>query len=79
MKQLQKIIGIILFVTIGIIGILMTINAYIDIKYIIEPYGIECIDERAGLYISALSNLMWLIYFMTLALFICLWRKGSKR
>ncbi len=31
------------------------------------------------MYIDGLSTLMWITYFLSLVLFIILWRKGGKR
>lgn len=79
MKTWQKIVGMIIFTTIFIFGVLTWINAYVDIKYIIEPFGIDIIEERVNLYVDSLSSLMWLNYILALVMFIFLWRKGGKR
>lgn len=79
MKIWQKIIGLIIFIAIFIFGVLTWINAYVDIKYIIEPFGIDIIEDRVYLYIDSLSTLMWLNYILALVMFIVLWRKGGKR
>ena len=78
MKIWQKIIGLITFIAIFIFGVLTWINAYVDAKYIIEPYNIDIIEERYYMYIDGLSTLMWITYFLSLVLFIILWRKGGK-
>lgn len=75
----QKIIGLITFIAIFIVGVLTWINAYIDIKYIIEPFGIDIIEDRVYLYVDSLSTLMWFNYILALVMFIDLWRKGGKR
>ena len=79
MKTWQKIVGLIIFISIFIFGTLTWINAYVDAKYIIEPYNIDIIEERYYMYIDGLSTLMWITYFLSLVLFIILWRKGGKR
>lgn len=79
MKKSQKIIGVLAFGAIGIYQLLVWINAYTDLKYIIEPYGISDIEESMYLRIDSLSSVMWLNYLISLALFICLWRKGDKQ
>ena len=79
MKKWQKIAGVIAFVVIGICELLMSLNAYLDLKYFIEPYDIQDIIDRMYLRVDSLSVALWLNYFIALALFICLWRKGEKR
>ena len=79
MKTWQKIVGLIIFISIFIYGTLTWINAYVDAKYIIEPYNIDIIEERYYMYIDGLSTLMWITYLLSLVLFIILWRKGGKR
>jgi len=79
MKTWQKIVGSIIFITIFIFGALTWINAYVDAKYIIEPFGIDIIEERFYMYVDDLSTLMWLNYILALVMFIVLWRKGGKR
>lgn len=79
MKTWQKMIGLIIFISIFIYGALTWINAYVDAKYIIEPYNIDIIEERYYMYVDGLSTLMWINYFISLVLFIILWRKGGKQ
>lgn len=79
MKQWQKIVGVIAFGVIGICELLLSLNAYMDLKYFIEPYDIPDIIDRMYLRVDSLSVVLWLNYFIALALFICLWRKGGKR
>lgn len=79
MKNWQKIIGLIIFISIFIFGVLTWINAYVDAKYIIEPFKIDIIEERYYIYVDSLSTLMWINYFISLVLFIILWRKGGKQ
>lgn len=79
MKKWQKIAGVIAFGAIGIYEFLLWVNVYVDLKYIVEPYGISDITDRICLRTDALSAALWLNYFIALALFICLWRKGDKR
>lgn len=50
MKTWQKIVGLITFITILIFGVLTWINAYVDAKYIIEPFNIDLIEERYYVY-----------------------------
>lgn len=79
MNKWQKIVGVIAFVVIGICELLMSLNAYLDLKYFIEPYDIQDIIDRMYLRVDSLSVALWLNYFIALALFIYLWRKGEKR
>ena len=78
MKKWQKILGIAAFVVSGIYELLLWVNAYLDLKYIVEPYDISYI-ERMYLRIDSLSIALWINYFIALALFICLWRKGGNK
>ena len=79
MNKWQKIVGVITFGAIGIYELLVSLNAYLDLKYFIEPYDIQDIIDRMYLRVDSLSASLWLNYFIALALFICLWRKGEKR
>lgn len=79
MKQWQKIIGMIVFGVIGICELLLWINTYLDLEYIIEPYDISVVTERMYLRTGSLSIALWINYFLALTMFICLWRKGGKR
>ncbi len=79
MKTWQKMIGLIIFISIFIYGALTWINAYVDAKYIIKPYNIDIIEERYYMYVDGLSALMWINYLISLVLFIILWRKGGKQ
>ncbi len=79
MKRWQKIAGVVTFVAISICELLLWANTYLDLKYIIEPYDISDIIDRMYLRADALSAALWLNYFIALALFICLWRKGGKQ
>ena len=79
MKKWQKIAGVIAFGAIGICELILCLNAYLDLKYFIEPYDIQDITDRMYLWVDSLSVALWLNYFIALAIFICLWRKGGKR
>lgn len=79
MNKCQKIVGVIAFGVIGIYELLLCANTYVDLKYIIEPYDIPDIIDRMYLRADALSASLWINYFIALALFIYLWRKGGKR
>lgn len=79
MSTWQKIIGLIIFIAIFIYGALTWINAYVDGKYIIEPFNIGIIEERYYLYVDALSTLMWINFILALVMFVILWKKGGKR
>lgn len=79
MKKWQKILGIAAFVVSGIYELLLWVNAYLDLKYIVEPYDISYIKERMYLRIDSLSIALWINYFIALALFICIWRKGGNK
>ena len=79
MKKWQKIVGITVFGVIGIYELLLWVNAYLDLKYIVEPYDISDIIESMYLRIASLSIALWFNYFIALFMFICLWRKGGKK
>ncbi len=79
MNKCQKIVGVIAFGVIGIYELLLCANTYVDLKYIIESYDIPDIIDRMYLRADALSASLWINYFIALALFIYLWRKGGKR
>ncbi len=79
MKKWQKISGCVIFGLGAIIELLLVSNAYLDLKYIVEPFGIQDIIERMYLSIDALSCALWINYFVALGLFIFLWKKGSRR
>ena len=79
MNKCQKIVGVIAFGVIGIYELLLCANTYVVLKYIIEPYDIPDIIDRMYLRADALSASLWINYFIALALFIYLWRKGGKR
>ena len=79
MKKWQKIVGITVFGVIGIYELLLWVNAYLDLKYIVEPYDISDIIGRMYLRIASLSIALWFNYFIALFMFICLWRKGGKK
>lgn len=79
MSKWQKIVGVIAFVVVGIWELLLWVNTYVDLKYIIEPYDIPDIIDRMYLRADALSAAIWLNYIIALFMFICLWRKGGKR
>ena len=57
---------------------LLVCNAYLDLKYMVEPFDIHVIIERMYLSIDALSCAMWINYVVALGLFIYLWRKGDR-
>jgi len=79
MKTWQKIVGVTFFIIITVIEMLNWANAYVDIKYQIEPFKNNTIIEYVYLRVGALSTLMWFNYVIALILFIRLWRKGGKR
>ena len=79
MKKWQKIVGITVFGVIGIYELLLWVNAYLDLKYIVEPYDISDIIERMYLRIASLSIALWFKYFIALFMFIWLWRKWGKK
>ena len=79
MNKCQKIVGVIAFGVIGIYELLLCANTYVDLIYIIEPYDFPDIIDWMYLRADALSASLWINYFIALALFIFLWRKGGKR
>ena len=79
MKKWQKIIGIIAFAIIIIYELLIWVNAYVDMKYIVEPIGNNMLEDCMYTRIGSLSFGMFLNFALALFLFICLWRKGGKK
>ncbi len=79
MKKWQKTVGIIAFVLIVIYESLIWVNAYVDMKYIVESNGNNFLAERMYMRIGSLSFGMWLNFALAIFLFICLWQKGGKR
>lgn len=83
MKKWQKTVGIIAFALIGIYiyELLIWVNAYVDMKYIVEveSYGNNFLAERMYMRIGSLSFGMWLNFALTIFLFICLWRKRGRQ
>lgn len=79
MKKWQKTVGIITFALIAIYELLIWVNAYVDMKYIVEPNGNNFLAERMYMRIGSLSFGMWLNFVLAIFLFICLWHKGGKR
>lgn len=79
MNKWQKIVGVVGLGVIGICELLLCANTYLDLKYIVLdlywPDEIERLYQRT----NSLSIALLLNYIIALALFICLWRKGSKR
>ena len=79
MKKWQKTVGIITFALIAIYELLIWVNAYVDMKYIVEPNGNNFLAERMYMRIGSLSFGMWLNFALAIFLFICLCHKGGKR
>ncbi|MCH4148341.1 MAG: hypothetical protein LKF33_07925 [Prevotella sp.] len=78
MKTWQKITGLIILASLLIYELLIWANAYVDLKYIIEPSFLEDVVDCAYLRIGSLSVAMWLNFVLALILFICLWRKENR-
>lgn len=55
MKKWQKTVGIIAFALIVIYELLIWVNAYVDMKYIVEPNGNNFLAERMYMRIGSLS------------------------
>ena len=79
MKKCQKTVGIIAFALIAIYELLIWINAYVDMKYMVDSNGNNFLAERMYLRIGSLSFGMWLNFALMIFLFICLWHKEGKR
>ena len=79
MNKWQKIVGVIAF---GLIGVLLVYSIF-EIELAYMWYDIICDANRV--FWNALPFFIILVcsavslYFIALALFICLWRKGGKR
>ena len=78
MKKWQKILGCVIFGLGAVIELLLVCNAYLDLKYMVEPFDIHVIIERMYLSIDSLSCAMWINYFVALGLFVYLWWKGDR-
>ena len=79
MNKWQKIVGIIAFALIVIYELLIWVNAYVDMKYIVEPNENDFLVERMYMRIGSLSFGMGLNFALVVFLFICIWRKGGKK
>lgn len=79
MKRWHKISGCVIFGLVAVIELLVVCNAYLDLKYIVEPFDIQDIIERMYLNIDTLSCTMWINYFVAFGLFVYSWRKGESR
>ena len=79
MNRWQKISGCVIFGLGAVIELLLVSNAYLDLKYIVEPFDIQDIIERMYLSIDSLSCAMWINYLVALGLFVYLWKKGGKQ
>lgn len=79
MKKWQKIAGIIIFFLIILYELLTWANAYVYLKYVVEPTENDLLIEQSYIYIGALSFGMWMNLALAIFLFICLWRKGMNK
>ena len=79
MKRWQKIAGMILFALIAIYEFLTWANAYIHLKYVVEPTENDFLVDESYMCVNTLSLGMWLNLGIAVFLFICLWRKGGGR
>ena len=75
MKKWQKTVGIITFALIAIYELLIWVNAYVDMKYIVEPNGNNFLAERMYMRIGSLSFGMWLNFALAIFLFIEIYNK----
>ena len=64
MKKWQKTVGIIVFALIAIYELLIWVNAYVDMKYIVESNGNNFLTERMYMRIGSLSFGMWLNFVL---------------
>ena len=78
MKKWQKIAGVVTFVAIAICELLLCANPYLDLKYIALDFYWPDEIERLYHRTNSLSIALLLNYIIALALFICLWRKGTN-
>ena len=79
MKKWQKIAGVVTFVAIAICELLLCANPYLDLKYIALDFYWPDEIERLYHRTNSLSIALLLNYIIALALFICLWRKGTNK
>lgn len=82
MKRWQKIAGITSFALLILFSLLVSINAYLDMKYLVEPYALttdnEIVWKMIGMFYSILASLSFVLFIsilFSIILFICLWRK----
>lgn len=79
MKKWQKTVGIIACALIAIYELLIWVNAYVDMKYIVESNGNNFLTERMYMRIGSLSFGMWMNLALAVFLFIYLWRKSMTK
>ena len=72
MKNRHKLIMIITFTIIAVFEILIWINAYVDMKYIVEPCGNVFLTERMYMCVNSLSFCIWLNFALAIFLIILL-------
>ena len=79
MKKWQKILGIVIFLIIGLLGVFWQWVTFADTKGWRVTFAAH--DCKGALYLSfsGYAVLMWVSYFLALFLFICLWWKGGKK
>ncbi|SFG43460.1 hypothetical protein [Prevotella sp. KH2C16] len=80
MKNWQKITGIIVLAGLSITGLMTWLNAFVDMKYMVEPHaGMN--DDLWGLVheyyliVTSLSVALGISIALCIFLFICLWRE----
>ena len=59
--------------------LLLWVNAYVDGKYLIEPYGNHHIDDTYYMRIGSLSNAMFVNLGVAIVALYLLWRKNKNK
>lgn len=77
MKQWQKIVGVIAFGVIGICELLLSLNAYMDLKYYIEPYDIHDIIDRMYLRVDSLTVVLYKLFYCSCSFYLPLAERGQ--
>lgn len=79
MKRWQKACGAGILAVLAVYELMICVNAYLDLKYIVEPIGLQFLIERSYLHVDALAFGLSLNFVLVVVLFVCLWQKSDDR
>lgn len=84
MKLWQKILGIIALAGLSIEGLMTWLNAFIDMKYMVEPHAgmddnLWALVREYYFVVTNLSVALGISIALCIFLFICLWGKEGKK